>query len=78
MAAVLESERRVREAGVDAAAAAPLYTQMKPACSGLDFGGGNDRKVCKQASVKKFRLKKKMLMRPEQPVDVAGRKQQAA
>lgn len=71
---MLESERRVREAGIDAAAAAPLYTQMKPACSGLDFGGRMIGRFASKLRSKKLYIKKK-LMRPEQPVDVAGRKQ---
>lgn len=56
---MLESERRVREAGVGAAAAAPLYTQMKPACSGLDFGGRMIGRFASKLRSKKLYLIKK-------------------
>lgn len=75
MAAVLESERWVREAEVDAAAAAPLSARWNRRVAGWILGRMIGRFAGKLSSIKK---KEKKMRRPEQPVDVAGRKQQAA
>lgn len=79
VAAVLESEHRVREAEVDAAAAAPLSSRCKQRvtdCYTVVRMVG--RFASKLAPKKNERKKERKKPRRSELVDVAGRKQQTA